>query len=90
VAPRAAGDAARRGGKQRGRKGQRRWSGRRRRDARHEGEIDGEREEGATRRFRKLKRKLSTPRVLHGEYIFPSVDSVEKPENPRRNDEKAG
>jgi len=83
VAPRAAGDAARRGGKQRGRKGQRRSS-------RREGESDGEREEGATRRFRKQKRKLSTPRVLHGEYIFAFVDSVEKPENPTRNDEKAG
>ena len=54
------------------------------------GESDGEREEGATRRFRKQKRKLSTPRILHGEYIFSFVDSVEKPKNSRRNDEKAG
>ena len=90
VAPRGAGDATRRGGKQRGRKEQRRSSRRRRRDARREGESDGEREEGATRRFRKQKRKLSTPRILHGEYIFSFVDSVEKPKNSRRNDEKAG
>jgi len=30
------------------------------------------------------------PARPHGEYIFVSVDSVEKPENPIRNVEKAG
>jgi len=81
VAPRAAGDAARRGGKQRGRKGQRRSSRRR--------ERWGERG-GGDEKTRETEAEAEYSTVLHGEYIFAFVDSVEKPENPTRNDEKAG